>query len=69
MRIAALVGVAFLCSYGLLAAYAYFFSDRELFFPEYGSLDKPVGFLEISYGNGGRLAALYLSNPDAKYTL
>jgi len=58
-----------LCSYGLLAAYAYFFSDRELFFPNYGSLDKPAGFFEIPDGHGGQLAALFLPNSEAKYTL
>lgn len=69
IRMGALVGVAVLCSYALLAAYAYFFSDRELFFPNYGSLRKPVGFLEIPDGKGDQLAALYLPNPEAKYTL
>ncbi len=69
IRMAALVGIAFLCSYVLLAAYAYIFSDRELFFPNHGSLHKPVGFLEIPDGNGGLLAALYLPNSEAKYTL
>ncbi len=69
LRMAALVGIAVLCSYGLLAAYAYFFSDRELFFPEHGSMQKPVGFMKIPDGKGEHLAALYLPNAEAKYTV
>lgn len=69
IRMGVLVGVAVLGSYTLLAAYAYFFSDRQLFFPNYGSLNKALGYLEISDGKGGQLAALYLPNPEAKYAL
>jgi len=69
MKIGALVGVIALCGYALLAAYAYFFSDRQLFFPDYGSPDKPVGFLEIPTDSGGKIAALYLPNPQANYTI
>ena len=69
IKMGALVGAIVLCSYGLLAAYAYFFSDRALFFPDYGSLRKPVGFLEIPDRNVGKLAALHLPNSEAKYTI
>ena len=56
--------------YAAVAAYAYFCSDSQLFLPAYGSLREPTGLSKIrTESGGGTLAALYLPNPAAQYTV
>ncbi len=69
MKLGLLILFILLAAYGLLAAYAWRFSDGRLFFPEYGSGLKPEGWLEIDLADGTRGAALYLPNEQARYTL
>jgi hypothetical protein len=56
-------------TYGFFFLYFYFFADRLVFQPHatsYRDLDRSV---KITAADGVRLTALYLPNPEARYTL
>lgn len=55
--------------YAGITALAYFYSDRVMFQPGFGSRRAPEGMRRIPLSDGGSLAALYLPNPAAKHTL
>ena len=55
--------------YALLAVGAHFYSLSVLYQPGYGSRSEPEGMLRIPQPDGGSLAAIYLPNPGAKYTI
>jgi hypothetical protein len=59
----------------LFAAYVFFFlyfylsADRLVFQPHAASYREGGRFINIPMGDGVRVAALYLPNPQARYTL
>lgn len=69
MKLGLLIFLILLAAYGLLAAYAWRFSDEQLFHPEYGSRSKLDGWINIKTPSGGILCAVYLPNSASKYTL
>jgi fermentation-respiration switch protein FrsA (DUF1100 family) len=56
-------------AYSLLFLYFYFFADRLVFQPHAASYREGGRFFKIPTGDGVSLAALYLPNPQARYTL
>jgi hypothetical protein len=55
--------------YALIVAYAYYFSDPQMFFPSMGSGREPADMVRIPMPDGTKLAAVYLPNPTARHTL
>ncbi len=55
--------------YGFFFLYFYFFADRMVFLPHPRSYRDNPRFVRIRAGDGVRLTALYLPNPQARYTL
>jgi abhydrolase domain-containing protein 17 len=55
--------------YALVTVGAHFYSISVLFQPGYGSRAEPDGVRYIPQPGGGALAAVYLPNPAAKYTV
>ncbi len=55
--------------YGVLAFYAWQFSDRMLFLPPPATYAAGPDLTWIPAGDGARLAARWLPYPDARYTL
>ena len=58
-----------LISYITVAVYAYGFSDRAILPASPSTYETLPGLLQIPTPNGQTIAALYISNPAAKYTL
>ena len=56
-------------SYITVAVYAYGFSDRAILPAFPSTYETRPGLLQIPTPNGQTIAALYISNPSAKYTL
>lgn len=56
-------------TYLLMNLFALFMSDPLLFQPQPPDYDKLPNEVKIKTGNGETLNAVYLKNPDAKYTL
>ena len=55
--------------YVFICIFAYFFSDRMIFpFQPHSYSDNPQ-ILKIKTGNGKNISAIYLSNPDAEFTI
>ncbi len=55
--------------YGVLAFYAWRYSDRMIFLPPPASYGAGPDLTWIPAGDGTRLAARWLPSPDARYTL
>lgn len=55
--------------YVALALFAYFFSDRLIFQPQTSSYQDTQDILKLKTADGVQISALYLPNPQAKYTL
>jgi hypothetical protein len=56
--------------YCLLAGYAYYFADRQIFLPQYARhVPLPRSPIAISTADNERLTAIYLRHPKATYTL
>jgi abhydrolase domain-containing protein 17 len=59
-----------LLAYLTLAGYAYFFSDRQIFIPQYANnTPLPQPPITISTADNGIITAVHLINPKAKYTI
>ena len=56
-------------TYGFLFVYFYFFADRLVFRPHPASYREDGRFLRIPTADGIRVAALYLPNSQARYTV
>ncbi|MGH9668805.1 MAG: alpha/beta hydrolase [Terriglobales bacterium] len=56
-------------TYGLFFLYFYFFADRLVFQPHAASYRDDHRFVRVAAADGIRLTALYLPNPQARYTL
>jgi hypothetical protein len=56
-------------TYGFFFLYFYFFADRLVFRPHAASYRDDGRFVKIAAGDAVRLTALYLPNPQARYTL
>jgi abhydrolase domain-containing protein 17 len=59
-----------LIAYLTLAAYAYFFSDRQIFIPQYAA-NKPLPHPPINLTTRDQeiITAIHLTHPQAKYTI
>ncbi len=56
--------------YGLLAGYAYFFADRQMFLPQYANqAPLPQPPIRIDVTDNAHITAVYLPNPKAVYTI
>lgn len=55
--------------YVTIALYVYFFSDRMIFIPQPSSYQDSPDILYLNTPDNERIAARYLPNPDATYTL
>ena len=60
---------ALLIVYAIVTVCAHFYSSGVLFQPGHASRSEPDGVRYIPQPDGGSLAAIYLPNPTAKYTL
>ncbi len=56
-------------AYATIALYAYFFADQKIFLPPPASYAPSDEILYLTTAGGDRLAAVYLPNPEATYTL
>lgn len=65
VRILAYGGVTYL----LLSLYALLVSDKLIFVPQSPSYKHLPNEVKIESGSGERINAVYLANPDAKYTI
>lgn len=55
--------------YLCLVLYGIFFSDRQIFQPPIASYQDARPFIKLQTRNGNQIAAVYLPNPTAKYTI
>jgi fermentation-respiration switch protein FrsA (DUF1100 family) len=62
-----LISLAFI--YASVAALAWFYSDRMIFLPPAPSYSDRPEILKVPTEGGERIAAIYLANPAATYTL
>lgn len=69
MKFGLLILLILLAAYGLLAAYAWRFSDGQLFHPEYGARGKIEGWVNLTTPDGERLSAVFLPNSESKFTI
>ena len=56
-------------AYGFFFLYFYFFADSMVFLPHAPSYRDNARFVKVRAEDGVRLTALYLPNPQARYTL
>lgn len=63
------LGRSLLFIYGAIALYAFFFSDRLIFQPPPASYVANANLIKIPSDEGVAIAATYLRNPKARYTL
>jgi abhydrolase domain-containing protein 17 len=52
-----------------LTLFGYFYADKLLFHPHAQTYSIPIPTIQLKTEDGIRIAAVYLSNPTAKYTL
>jgi fermentation-respiration switch protein FrsA (DUF1100 family) len=52
-----------------LGVYAYYYADRLIFQPQPPSYHDVASITKITTPGGEKISALYLKNPDAKYTI
>src|SRR6267142_1181239 len=55
--------------YAAVAGLAWFFADRMIFLPPPPTYRDTAEIVKIPTADGPRIAALYLANPEARYTL
>ena len=55
--------------YVSIGLYVYFFADRMIFQPQSASYNHTQDFLKLTTSDGVEITALYLPNPEAKYTI
>lgn len=55
--------------YGAVLAYLWFFGDTLVYFPPPSSYRDDGGILKIPARDGTRLSAIYLANPEARFTV
>ncbi len=48
---------------------AHFFADTMIFQPQPSSYQNTKQIISVEYGNGKKISAVYLQNPDARYTI
>lgn len=63
------LGRSLLFIYVTIALYVYFFSDRMIFIPQVSSYQDSPDLLYLNTPDNQKIAAKYLLNPDATYTL
>ncbi|MCL5260187.1 MAG: alpha/beta hydrolase [Gammaproteobacteria bacterium] len=56
-------------SYAVLFLFAYFFSDGMIFFPPRAGYKATKEFVQLKTATGDSIFAVYLPNPNAKYTV
>ncbi len=56
-------------AYGSLCFYGLLLSERQIFIPPPASYSDGDDILKLDVGNGDRLSAIHLHNPNATYTL
>ena len=69
VRFAVLIAGSLLSGYLALALYAWFCPDHLIYHPEMASTRRVPEAVKLATGEGGGIAALYLPQPKAKYTL
>src|SRR2546421_11390473 len=55
--------------YVALFAFGYFFADRLIFVPHRSSYQDSPDILKLPTSDGEKIAAIYLPNPNAKFTV
>ncbi len=55
--------------YVSIGIYGYFFSERMIFIPQPSSYSQLPGLLTLTSANEKQIAAVYLANPQADYTI
>lgn len=55
--------------YACLCIYGYFFTDRIIFLPQPSSYEDSNRILKLSTRDGAKISAVYLPNPQAKFTI
>ncbi|MFB2839418.1 alpha/beta hydrolase [Floridanema evergladense] len=55
--------------YACVGLYAYFFSDRMIFLPQPSSYQDNNQILKLTTKDGVKISAVYLPNPQAKFTI
>ena len=55
--------------YVCVVLFAYFYSDRMIFFPRKPSYEHSSGIIKIHSENGVEISALYLSSPNSEFTI
>lgn len=48
---------------------AHFFADTMIFQPQPSSYQNTKQIISVEYGNAAKISAVYLTNPDARYTI
>ncbi len=61
--------ISTLVIYVLVGTWAYFWTDRLIFFPPPASYTQTDDFIQLQSRNGDRITALHLPNPEAQYTI
>ena len=55
--------------YIIFGLYIFFFADKLIFLPQPSSYEDSEKIIKLSLPNQVKISALYLTNPDAKYTI
>lgn len=55
--------------YACLCLWAYFFAEGKIFFPQPSSYQDNQDIIKLTASDGVQISAVYLPNPQAKYTL
>jgi abhydrolase domain-containing protein 17 len=59
-----------LIAYGTIALYAYFFSDRQIFIPQYATnAPLPAPPIVVPTADGERITLVHYTQPQARYTV
>ena len=59
------VAIVFLCIF----LYAYFFDEKIIFQPPPSSYMDSAQIIKLDSGDGAKISAIHLLNPDARYTI
>ncbi|GET40153.1 alpha/beta hydrolase [Microseira wollei] len=55
--------------YACFCTWAYFYTDRMIFLPQPSTYEDTQDILKLTTANGVQISAIYLPNPNAKYTI
>ena len=55
--------------YVSLSLFLYFYAEKIIFQPQKSSYQDTSQIVKIDSGEGGKISAVYLNNPDARYTM